>query len=61
MLNVEEPCSSDNFVYTEIVFESNMAEPLIKDNKTMTDDYQESLPMRFCPLTRKSDVLMLLD
>ena len=61
MLNVEEPCSSNNFVDTEIVFESNMTEPLIKDNKTMTDDYQGSLPMRFCQLTRESDVLMLLD
>ena len=57
MLNVEEPCSSNNLADTEIVFESNMAEPLIKDKETMTDDYQESVPMRFCQLTRKSDVL----
>ena len=56
-LNVEEPCSSNNFVDTEIVFESNMAEPLIKDKETMTDDYQESVPMRFCQLTRESDVV----
>ena len=57
MLNVEEPYSSNNFSYTEIVFESNMAEPQIKVKETMTDDYQESVPMRFCQLTRESDVL----
>ena len=34
-----------------------MAEPLIKDKETMTDDYQESVPMRFCQLTRESDVV----
>ena len=57
MLDVEEPCSSNNSGDTEIVFESNMAEPLIKDKGTMTYDYQETVPMRFCQLTRESDVL----
>ena len=57
MLNVEEPCSSNNFGDTKMVFESNMAEPLIKVKVTMTDDYQESVPMRFCQLTSKSDVM----
>ena len=59
MLNVEETCSSNNFGDTKIIFESNMAEVLIKDKETMTDDYQESVPMRFCQLTRESDVLFL--
>ena len=57
MLNVEEPCNSNNFDDTEVVFESNRAEPLIKDKETMTDDCQESVPIRFCQLTRESDVL----
>ena len=57
MLNVEETCSSNNFGDTGIVFESNMAEPPIKNKETMTEDYHESLPMRFCQLTHESDVL----
>ena len=56
MFNVEEPCSSDNFDDTE-VFESSMTEPLIKDKETITGGYQEGVPMKFCQLTRESDVL----
>ena len=40
MFNVQEPCSSRNFGATEIVFESNMGESVIKDKETMTDDHQ---------------------
>ena len=56
MFNVEEPCSSNNFDDTEI-FESNVAEPLTKDKETMTDEYQEIVPMRFCQLNHESNVL----
>lgn len=38
ILNVEEPCSSNNFGDTEKVFESNMTKPLIKDKEAMTHD-----------------------
>ena len=39
ILNVDEPCRSKNFGITEIVFESNITKPLIKNQETMTDDY----------------------
>ena len=35
-----------------------MAVPVIKDKKTMTDEYQESVSMRFFQLTREGDVLV---
>lgn len=47
MFDVEESSCSNNFNDTEIVFESDMAEPLIKDKETMTDDCQGSVLMRF--------------
>ena len=56
IVNVEKPCSSNNFGITEIVFHSNMTKSLIKDKEAMTDDYQESVPVRFCKLTHENDV-----
>ena len=38
MFNVEEPCSSNKFGDTEIVFKSSLAKPLIKNKEAMTDD-----------------------
>ena len=58
MFDVEESSCSNNFNDTEIVFESDMAEPLIKDKETMTDDCQGSVLMRFGQLTCKSNVLV---
>ena len=58
MFDVEESSCSNNFNDTEIVFESDMAEPLIKDKETMTDDCQGSVLMRFGQLTWESDVLV---
>ena len=34
-----------------------MTKPLIKEKEAMTDDYQESVPVRFCKLTHENDVL----
>ena len=56
IVNVEKPCSSNNFGITEIVFHNNMTKALIKDKEAMTDDYQESVPVRSCKLTRENDV-----
>ena len=56
ILNAEEPCRSNNFGITTIVFHSNMTKPLIKDKEAITGDYQESVPVRFCKLTRENHV-----
>lgn len=38
-----------------------MDKSVIKDKETMTDNHQESVPMRFCQLTRESGVLFFTE